>query len=130
MRLARVERVAGIGELGPGGQVSGHWSKDVAAVKGGRDRLQPVWRACDVHHQLHAAAAAPIREQPVVGTHQYPPVARAQRERPAFGAHLRVDHGEMDPHRHVGQRVAQHQGALAHRVAPYAVGDVEDLELG
>ena len=129
--LARVEWVAGIGELGSGGQVSGHRGKDVAAVKGGRDRLEAVWRARDVHHPLHAAAALPGEaEQPIVGTHEHPPVAGAQRERAPFGAHLRVDHGEMDPHRHVGQRVAQHQGALPHRVAPYAVGDVEDVEIG
>ncbi len=69
-------------------------------------------------------------QQPVVGADEDPPVRAAQGHGAPLGAHLRVHDGHVHAHWHVGQRVAQHERALANRVAGHTVGDVDDLRLG
>jgi hypothetical protein len=54
------------------------------------------------------------------------PVRRATA---ALGSHLWVDHRDVHSHRHVGQRVPEHDRPLAHRIAADAVGDVDDLDV-
>jgi hypothetical protein len=129
--LGLVELVAGVGELRAARQMSGDRGEYVAAVEGGRDRLEPVRRAGHVHSLLDASAAEPGQaQQAVVGSHQEAAVGGAQRDSTPLGAHLRVDYRHVHADRHVGQRVAQHQRALADGVAAHAMGDVDDLGFG
>jgi hypothetical protein len=131
LELRRVHRFAGVGELGAQGQLRRDRREDVAAVERGRHRFEPVRRARHIRRELDAAAALPRQaEQAVVGTYQDAPVRSAQRDRTPLGPHLGVDDGDVHADRHVGQRVAQHERAVAHRVAADAVRDVHDVDVG
>jgi hypothetical protein len=107
LELGRVELLARLAKLGADRQVRRDRREHVAAVEGGRHRLDPVGRAAHVEGLGHAAGPFPGEAQhAVVGAYEQAPVAGADRHAAALGAHLRVHDRDVYADRHVGQRVA------------------------
>ena len=83
-------------------------------------------RVTDVGHLDDAAGGGRgQRQQPVVGADEDPLVGRAQRDRPAFGPDVGIDHRQMDADGHVRERAAEDDRPGADVVAGHAVGDVD-----
>ncbi len=126
------ERIAGAGQLFAEREVRGHRGEEVAAVEGGRDRLQAVGRVPDVHG-LHDAAEPVSRgnEQAVVGPDQDPVLlGAAHGDAAPAAADPGIDHREVDAGGHEWQRAAQRQGSGADVVARDPVRDVDDPRVG
>ena len=69
------------------------------------------------------------QQETVVRADVQPALGVAQRQRLVDGRRPRVDDREMNPDRHVGQRVGEHERALQHRLRRDPVRDVDDLGL-
>ena len=57
------------------------------------------------------------------------PLGVAQRERAARSSDSGVDDGKVDAHRHVRERVAEHERTLEDALRGNPMGDVDDLRL-
>jgi hypothetical protein len=77
-----------------------------------------------------AGAVGGREEETVVRADVQPAHAVAESKGATTASHTRVDHGEMDPHRHVGERVRQHERALEDVPRADPVRDVDDAGFG
>src|SRR5919197_506558 len=111
--------------------MGGGGREQIAAVKRPGDGLERVRRVRELARLDDAAELLGGRnEESVVGPHVDAPLAVAQSQRPARAADPGIDDGEMDPDRHVRQRVRERQGPLKHLPRGHAVRDVDDLDVG
>ena len=129
--LVGVDRARPRRRARPGRERGGHRREDVAAVEGGRHRLEPVRRAGDVDRLDDPAADAPrpgsarrCRGRPGAGPSAQRS-ATARRSVPTCGSTTAT----CTPERQVGDRVAQHDRARADRVTRDPVRDVDDARV-
>ena len=111
-----------------GREVRGGGREDVAAVEGGRHRLQHVAGLRELDCLRHPAE--PVRghqQQAVVRPDVQAAVTAAQGERAAIAADSRVDDREVHADRHERQRVGQDEGSLEHVLREDAVRDVDHV---
>ena len=76
-----------------------------------------------------AEGLCPEQHQAIVGSHQHVAARHPQGDGPPFRAHPGIDNGEMHARRHERQRRAQDERAVADRVLPDGVGQVDDLRV-